>query len=481
MACGHPATGAAAHRVLAAGGNAFDAVVAAGFAAAVAEPTLTSLGGGGFALTRTAAGSEVLFDFFVDTPGLGEGAAVAEPHFVAVTVRFPGADQVFHAGRGAAAVPGCLAGYLHLHARLGRLPLADVVRPAVALARDGVALNRFQAYVVQLLTPILTLEPPGAALFAPGGAPLVEGDRYANPATAAFLERLGTGAAGGFDDPATAVAVAADMAAGAGLVTAADLAAYRIVERDPLAITYRGHRVLTNPPPAFGGELVALGLVLLDERGPEPSHGSADHLVALVQTMIEADAVRAAGTVGERLRSSGGTTHVSVADGEGNVAAMTTSNGEGSGYLVPGTGVMLNNMLGEDDLHPDGFHAAAPGRRVSSMMAPTVVIGPDGEVALALGSGGSKRIRTALLQVISAVVDHGLDPVAAVTAPRLHWDGEQVHAEPGFAAASLAAVAERWPVNAWTARDLYFGGAHAVRPGRGGVAAGDPRRGGWPA
>jgi gamma-glutamyltranspeptidase/glutathione hydrolase len=191
--------------------------------------------------------------------------------------------------------------------------------------------------------------------------------------------------------------------------------------------------------------------------------------------MIETDEVRARGETAGRLRCARGTTHVSVSDGEGNVASMTTSNGESSGYFVPGTGVMLNNMLGEDDLHPEGFHAAPPGERVSSMMCPSLLM-RDGEVVLALGSGGSKRIRTALAQVISNVVDFGLDPQEAVEAPRVHWDGDQVQAEPGYSEVALEALAGRWSTNRWDDRNLYFGGVHAVAPGREG--AGDPRRGG---
>jgi gamma-glutamyltranspeptidase/glutathione hydrolase len=189
----------------------------------------------------------------------------------------------------------------------------------------------------------------------------------------------------------------------------------------------------------------------------------------------------------DRRRATGatkGTTHVSVADADGNVASMTTSNGEGSGDVIPGTGVLLNNMLGEDDLHPDGFHAATPGARVASMMAPSLVLDADGDVRLALGSGGSKRIRTAIAHVIAAFVDHGadVDLQEAVDSPRLHWDGEVVHAEPGLEADVLAALRARWPLNEWPARNLYFGGVHAVAPGR--AAAGDPRRSGvtktWP-
>ncbi len=150
------------------------------------------------------------------------------------------------------------------------------------------------------------------------------------------------------------------------------------------------------------------------------------------------------------------------------------SNGEGSGYVVPGTGMMLNNMLGEDDLHPHGFHAAPPGQRVPSMMAPSILLAGD-EPRLVLGSGGSKRIRTAILQVLSNVVDFDLDVRAAVEAPRIHWDGELLQVEPGFDPAAVEALQHRWTVNAWDQPNLYFGGVHAVRGDEG---HGDARRGG---
>jgi gamma-glutamyltranspeptidase/glutathione hydrolase len=155
---------------------------------------------------------------------------------------------------------------------------------------------------------------------------------------------------------------------------------------------------------------------------------------------------------------------------------MTTSNGETSGDVVPGTGVLLNNMLGEDDLHPDGFHAGPPGERVASMMAPTLVLDAAEHVVLALGSGGSKRIRTAIGQVVAAVVAHDRDLAEAVNAPRVHWDGEVLQVEPGLPATSVQHLRRRWTINEWPARNLYFGGVHAVRPGK--IGIGDPRRGG---
>jgi gamma-glutamyltranspeptidase/glutathione hydrolase len=154
---------------------------------------------------------------------------------------------------------------------------------------------------------------------------------------------------------------------------------------------------------------------------------------------------------------------------------MTTSNGEGSGYIVPGTGIMLNNMLGEDDLHPDGFHASPPGMRVASMMSPSLLLRGE-QIRLVLGSGGSKRIRTAMLQVISHVVDFGMSIKRAVEAPRLHWDGTHVQIEPGFSGTTLTTLQQRWKINQWSVQDVYFGGVNVVSPS--GEGAGDPRRGG---
>lgn len=476
VATGHRETTGAAVAVLEAGGNAVDACVAAGFAAAVAEPTLTSLGGGGFLLARMASGEEVVYDFFVDTPGRGLDRPPASLDFDEVVVSFSGADQGFHVGLGSVAVPGCLAGWLHAHRRMGRLGLDEVVAPARRLALAGVEINEQQAYLLRILAPILTRTPDAAAIVAPEGRVLGRGDRLTNEALASFLDHLDER---GFAAPKVASRVDEEMRAGGGLLTDDDLQSYTVIERQPLEVRWRGHRLLTNPPPAFGGELVALGLLLLEERAgwPAPT-GSVEHAVAVAEAMVATDAVRREGRVGGELarrRATGGTTHVSVRDGDGNVATMTSSNGEGSGWLIPGTGVMANNMMGEDDLHPRGFHLGAAGERVASMMAPSVVVAPDGGTELVVGSGGSKRIRTALLQVIAAVVDQRRTLVEAVEAPRLHWDGEQLHVEPGWSTAAVEALGERWPLRGWAQRDLYFGGVHAVTPE---AAAGDPRRGG---
>ncbi len=477
VAGGHPGVCDAAAAVLHSGGNAFDAAIAAGFAAAVGEPGLTSLGGGGFLLARSADGRERIFDFFVDTAGRGHRAAELEPHLHPFTVRFSGAEQVFNAGRGSVAVPGNLKGFLHVHASLGRLPLARVLEPAVRMAREGVALNRHQAHVLKLLEPILTASARGRSLYAPEGRLPREGECLVNAELADFMEGLPKQGGRDFYQGELAARIAAEMREGQGLLTQADLAAYQVFERSPLCVEYRGHRLLTNPPPSFGGSLIGLSLELLSRHDLAPlGWGSAEHLELLASVMREVDRRRVRDAAGEaRRRTSRGTTHASVADAEGNVASLSTSNGEGSGYLVPGTGIMLNNMLGEDDLHPEGFHASPPGQRVGSMMSPMVVVGTDG-VRLILGSGGSKRIRTALLQVVSNVLDFGMPVREAVAAPRVHWDGERLQVEPGFQPEAVGALGAEWRSNLWTETDLYFGGVHAVDPA--GEGAGDPRRGG---
>jgi gamma-glutamyltranspeptidase / glutathione hydrolase len=471
VATGHPSVTAIGADVLRAGGNAFDATVACGFASTVAEPGLTSLGGGGFLLARPAGGRAALFDFFVDTPGRGHPGPPVVPDVTPITVRFPSSEQVFHTGLGSVAVPGMLRGLVQVQARLGRLPLADVVSPAARLARDGVVVNRAQGHVLGLLRAVLTATPAGRALFAPGGRYLVAGDRFANPTLGAFLAQVAREGDREFYEGAIASEIARTMRDGGGLVTAADLRAFRVVAREPLAVPYRGLRLLTNPPPSVGGRWLADALALLGTAAPggiASGFGSAEHLTLLlaVQEEMAGRAVPA---------GRGGTTHASVCDAEGNVASMTSSNGECSGHLAGTTGVVLNNMLGETDLHPAGAGPAVPGERVGSMMAPSMLLDGD-RVRLALGSGGSTRIRTALLQVLSNVVDFGMPVEAAVGAPRLHWDGARVQCEPGFPASATAALGDRRPLNVWPVTDVYFGGVQAVSPD--GEGAGDPRRGG---
>jgi gamma-glutamyltranspeptidase / glutathione hydrolase len=454
VAAGHPSTAEAAATVLRSGGNAFDAAIAAGFAASVAEPCLTSPGGGGFLTARTAAGEEVVFDFFVAVPGLGAAVPHDPSRLEAVTVSFEAADQVFHVGPASVATPGCLAGFLRVHERLGRLPLDGVVAPSVDLARAGVVVDVFAADVVALLAGTLARSEVGRSLFFVDERPVAEGDLFRNMALGEFLRDVGAGRITHFD-PARL---------GAG-VTAEDVRTYEVIEREPLRVGFRGATVMTNPLPSLGGTLIAAALEDLARTDPLDGDDDLDRIVDVLISQYERRA---------RLGPSHarGTTHVSVEDADGNVAAMTTSNGSCSGEFVAGTGVQLNNMMGEEDLHPAGFGTIAAGTRISSMMSPTLV--DRGALGVtALGSGGSERIRSVIVQVIVNLVERGMTLRDAIEAPRLHWDGRALQYEPG---PDPARMQREWQPNPWTRRDLYFGGVHAVSAGR--DAVGDPRRGG---
>jgi gamma-glutamyltranspeptidase / glutathione hydrolase len=482
VAAGHPATAAAGAQVLRDGGNAVDAAVAAVLTSFVAEPLLTGLGAGGYLLVVPPGGEPVLLDFFVETPGRGLDPADRAP-LAAVTVDFGDATQVFHGGAASCGTYGVPAGLAAAVAQFGRAPLDALTAPAARLARTGVRVTPMQAYLYALLGGINALTPAGRARYLPGGAPPREGDLVTDPELAETLDRFGAEGPAPFYTGDVAAAVVAEVRAQGGLLGAADLAAYEVIRREPLRVPFRDVLVCTNPAPSAGGVLVGRALAELD-RAPGPPD-----VPTLVGAMAAAEQGRTpeflAGLTGAACAAAnrlGSTTHVSVLDADGWACAVTSSNGEGSGVVVPGTGVHLNNVLGEEDLSPLGFHTQPPGARLPSMMAPTVVL--DGGVArLVVGSAGSNRIRSALLQVIVNVVDRGMAAQEAVDAPRLHYAPEGLYTEPGLPAAEVAAGAAvaGLPLLPFRERNLYFGGCQAaVRdPATGRRSGGaDPRRGG---
>ena len=479
VAAGHPGTAQVGADVLAAGGTAVDAAVAAVLASCVLEPMMTGLAGGGYAMIAPPGGEPVLLDFFVAAPGLGADPADRGP-LLSVEVDWGDAVQVFGAGPAANGVYGLPAGLAAMAERYGTLPLAELSRPAAALARDGAPVTEMQAAMFRLMAPILATGAGTAAAYLPGGQPPAAGTVLREPDLADTLDRLGAEGPAPFYTGDLARAVSEHVLAGGGLLTPADLAGYAVVEREPISVRYRDREVVTNPPPNAGGVLLAYALMLLD-REPAPPDASA-----LVRAMLAAQDARDAafyaglpepGFAGRFLSSRvGSTTHISVLDDAGGACSVTTSNGEGSGVLVPGTGLHLNNMCGEIDLSPLGYFTTPPGVRLASGMAPTLVR-RDGALELVLGSAGSSRIRSALLQVIVNTVDLGLPVQAAVDAPRLHAEEGTVLVEPGIDGAALAEAGHR--VTRFRVRNSYFGGCQAVS-WAGGVPAGggDPRRAG---
>lgn len=470
---GSPQAVGAALEVLRRGGSAVDGALAAAFAAVMSEPALTSLGGGGFCLSADPGAPPELLDFFVDVPGRGGTTAVPQVQTVVVDFARTGSaagssQQVFHGGWGTVAVPGCLSGYLAAHARHGRLPLADVVAPAIVLAQEGVDLEPGQRTFMHLVADLLDLTADSRSLFAEAAA----SGHYANRRYAHLLEELAAGRVTGLADHAVGDALLDAAAQGGGLLTREDLSSYRPESRRPLQVDHGDARVWTNPPPSVGGAIVVGALTRLAGADRPQWSQVADALAASTREH------RGPGQVPT------GTTHISVVDARGGLAAMTTSNGSGSGTAIPGWGVALNNMLGEEDLAPADGSRLPAGARMGSMMAPTLVDLPDGS-RVVLGTGGSERIRSALLGVVVRLVDEGRSLSEAVAAPRLHLNGSgPVHVEPGFGADDLAALGDLardcgWPaVEQWPAPNLFFGGVHAVRLAVDGSveAVGDRRR-----
>ena len=495
VAAGHPLTAQTGAGVLREGGNAVDAAVAAVLASFAVESPLTGFGAGGFMMIHGSgeAAGTTLIDFFVAAPG--RDGIEREAELVPVPVYFDSETvQTFYVGPASCGVPGTAAGLELALRRFGSVPMSQLAGPAISLAREGAPVNAEQAYILDILAPIQSRMAGTRELYAPGGRPLRAGDHFRFPELAEALELFGAEGSEPFYRGDVAAAISGFVAAQGGSLGPSDLAAYEAVERAPIRAAFRGTEVLTNPPPSSGGVLIAYCLALLErlgERsGPEQlvaAMGAANRArgeefaealygEGIAQALL--DPARLDLTAGDLL---GSTTHISVLDGEGLCANVTCSNGSGSGVLVPGTGVILNNMLGEEDLNPLGFHAIAPGRRVPSMMAPTVVL-RDGEIELGLGSAGSNRIRSAILQTIIGVVEEGMDADEAVRAPRLHYEREIVQAEPGIDEEALVRIEERGTAVLRRPQfNLFFGGVQAVsrEPGTGRLGGGgDPRRGG---
>jgi gamma-glutamyltranspeptidase / glutathione hydrolase len=479
VAAGHPITAEAGAQVLREGGNAVDAAVCAVLASFAVESPLTGLGAGGFMMVHRG-GETVLIDFFVAAPG--KDGAERGVELAPVDVRFDAeTTQTFYVGPASCGVPGTAAGLELALRRFGSAPMPDLVAPAIRLAREGAPVNAEQGYILEILWPIHARLEGTRALYAPEGTPLREGDVFRFPELAEALERFGAEGAGGFYRGEVGAALSGFVREHGGTLGPTDLAEYEAVEREPIRVPFRGAEVLTNPPPSSGGILIAYALAQLERLGES---SGAEQLVA---AMDAANGVRdeafAEALYGDTLPGDllGSTTHVSVLDGDGMCASVTCSNGSGSGVLVPGTGVILNNMLGEEDLNPLGFHVIAPGRRVPSMMAPTVVL-RDGEIELGLGSAGSNRIRSAILQTVVRAVEQGMAADEAVRAPRLHFEQGVVQAEPGIDEEALARIEARGvPVLRRPRPNLFFGGVQAVArdPSSGALSGGgDPRRGG---
>ncbi|MGC1244656.1 MAG: gamma-glutamyltransferase, partial [Spirulinaceae cyanobacterium] len=447
----------------------------------IVEPCLTSAAGGGFLLAHTQNNQQLLFDFFCQTPQLKTPPSALD--FRPVEVNFGGAKQIFHIGKGAMAVPGNMAGLFAIQEKLGRLPFWEVAQPAIDYATKGVKVSKFQDFCFTILEPILSTSPESRNLFFSQGKRLQAGNIFKTPDFATTLTELARQGIKEFYEGEIARLLVSDCQEQGGYLTLEDLQNYQVIVRKPLKINYRGYEIITNPSPSSGGTLIGFSLKLLETINlANLKFSSQEHLQILAQVMSLTNTARASKqddfsdnflasdhlqnyqkSLQNTLNKLGSTTHVSVIDELGNAASVTTSNGEGSGYIIPGTGIMVNNMLGEADLNPQGFHNWPTNQRLTSMMAPTIIL-QENSPQFVLGSGGSNRIRTAILQVISNLIDFQMTSQLAVESPRVHWENDLFHAEPmpNTEVINNLQLPNSSQIVSWLEKNMFFGGVNAV-------------------
>jgi gamma-glutamyltranspeptidase/glutathione hydrolase len=504
VAAGHEQTARTAQIILQEGGNAFDAIVAAHFSACVVEPVLASLGGGGYLLAHSEKRKNVVYDFFVQTPQQKKHPDNID--FYPISADFGTAQQEFHIGWGSVATPGTVKGLFAIHKDLCTMPMRELLHPAIALAKEGVVVNGFQAYIFEIVHAILTATPASRKIFCSQNSErlITEGELHQQTQLADCLDALSFEGESLFYQGEIAQLIMQASEHSGGHLGLNDLSSYQVNKSAPLELNYRDTTILTNPPPSSGGILIAFALKLLEEINfKHVDFGSVQHLDVLAHVMALTNKVRLDEHFNDSIQHTGrhlldpdflslykqqiykraqvtrGTTHISVMDKLGNMASLTTSNGEGCGHILNGTGIMLNNMLGEEDLNPRGFHKWTCNQRMTSMMSPTLAFSGHGQ-RIALGSGGSNRLRTAILQVLVNLTDFDMPLDEAVNSPRIHFENDLLSIEKGFDHSQIELLCRHYTKNTlWKERNLFFGGTHAVMEQQGKFSGiGDPRRGG---
>jgi gamma-glutamyltranspeptidase/glutathione hydrolase len=499
-AAGTPYAAEAAAETYRAGGNAADAAVAAAAAVSVTEPLMSSVGGGGFALVRDASGGAELIDYYDVMPGKGlpDSAFGAGGAPQTIILKY-GAGVRSIVGGASSAVPGSFRGWEKLLERHGRLGLGDALAHAVRLAREGFNLCRTSGLWLQVAEEVLRLTDETRKHFYRGDRVYLEGEEVRFPELADTLQAVGEGGAELFYEGELARTISAYMLKMGGIITEEDLADYEAVVREPMSVSYGAGAMYTNGPPSAGGSTLAqmLKVVSAYDLVAMPDAEYANLVAGAMRLALQdRDTAYLDGAknreVAERLTgeeyaseqrrrifSSFGsphTTHLSCVDDDGLAVSITASMGYGSGLVVPGTGIPMNNSLGEPELNPRGFHALEPGERLISSMSPTVVSSEEGGL-ISLGSPGASRIPTAILQTVINVVDFGMALEEAVFAPRFHAEGDLFAYEAGARTAGLDGYEQ---VLSYETPNMFFGGVNAVRRTPGGrfEAAADPRRSG---
>lgn len=512
---GSPVASRVGKDILLQGGNAVDAAVAVGLALAVVHPEAGNIGGGGFMVIRLADGRVQTLDYRETAPG----RASRDMYLSA-------APEASVTGHLAAGVPGAVAGLTEAHSKLGRLPFATVIAPAIHLAYEGFVVDEYRSQSIGEDSARLVLFPASRATFLSNDRPPAPGSTFRQPELGATLEAVRDSGAAGFYRGRVADLIVAEMARGGGLISHDDLERYRAIWRDPIEISYRGHTVYSMPPASSGGVTMGEILNIMEGYDPLPPFGS----VALMHREAEAmrraftDRNRHLGDPGfvenpvERLLSKeyaaelrrqigeqasvtprfetgpgGGssTTHYSVVDSEGNAVSCTTTlnNSYGSAVTVTGAGFLLNDEMDDFATSPGQpnmyglvqgeANAIAPGKRMLSAMTPSIVLDREKQLYMIVGTPGGPKIITMVYHVISNVIDHRMRLPEAVRAPRAHHqalpDSLQLE-EGGFLPAVVDSL--RGKGHGVWGREPWGDVEAIVRTSKGWQGVSDPRRGG---
>jgi len=519
VASAHPLASAVGLEILKKGGNAVDAAVATAFALGVVEPNASGLGGGGFIVFYNAKTKSVESIDYREVAPLK-----ATPDMYKLTPDGKIVDNATTIGHRAVAVPGTLAGLEMALKRWGTMSLKDLMAPSIKLAEDGYTVSATLNGMMKDNFEKLSRFPAASKIYLKNGLPYEDGDKLVLKDLAKSYRLIAEKGSDVFYKGEIAEAIEKEMAAGGGLITKADLAAYTPTVREPVRGTYRGYEIISMPPPSSGGTHVIQILNILEGFDmARLGHNTAAsiHIMAEAMKRVFADRAKYSGDadfvkvptkallskeyaaesrkqiseekVGEKVPAgnpfpyqSGGTSHSSYVDKDGNMVALTQTINLffASGVVVPGYGIMLNDEMDDFTPVPGNANSVEPRKRPISSMSPTIVL-KDGKPLLSVGTPGATRIITALPQVIMNVVDHGMDLQQAINAPRIHCMTGEILMEsrvPKEVQETLKAKGHKVTVRG--AMDLYFGGAQGVmvdtKTGKlyGGA---DPRRDGFAA
>lgn len=517
----HPTASEVGISILRRGGNAVDAAVAVGMALAVVHPSAGNIGGGGFMVIRLADGTVRAIDYREAAP-----AASTEDMYLDAEGRLTPRSVTGHLSAG---VPGSVAGMAAAHRELGRLPWAEVLDPAIRLARKGFVLDRHRSRSLRSAARRLAgFEASRRQFLHPNGDAPPEGALLRQPDLARTLQAIADSGPRVFYEGYVADLIVTEMRRGGGLITKADLASYRPYWRDPIVIRYRGHTIYSMPPASSGGVTMGEILNILENAGPLPPYGTVEHVHLMAEAMrrgfidrnrflgdpdyvempldrllskdyaarllegIDLQWATPTANLSPAVAEGGHTTHYSVVDAEGNAVSVTTTInlGYGSGVTVAGAGFLLNDEM--DDFaaapgQPNAFglvqgraNSIAPGKRMLSSMTPTIVLDPMGELLMIVGSPGGSTIITTVTQVVSNVIDHGMSLAEAIAAPRVHHQAlpDQIYYERG---GLLPEVVRRLEAMGHVVRERRgFSGdvSGIMRSATGWIGVADPRSGG---